>query len=100
MAIWEECVRSAEVGDAAVNMYPGPKATFWHVLGNGTVQLAQVHKLAEEHAALHMSAANLPPSGTPDLFMHYMLTNERLAIMMGRLRDAIAVPALWEAQKR
>jgi hypothetical protein len=100
MSTWEECVKSAEVGHLAVNMYPGPIATFWHVLGNGTEQLAAVHNLAEEQAELHMSAAMLPPSGTPELFLHYMLTTERMTTMIGKLRDAIAVPALWEAQKR
>ncbi len=94
MAIWEQCVRSAEVGDLAVNMFPIPNPTFWHVLGNGAVQLALVHDLAKEHAELHMSASQIPPSGTPDLFLHYTLTIDRMAMMINRLRDAIAIPAL------
>jgi hypothetical protein len=100
MAIWEECVKSATIGDLAVRMRPGPKMTFWHVLGNGSVQTALCYSMTSEHLALDIAASQMPPPSHPELLKRNMLATERTAAMICALRDAVAVPALWEAQKR
>jgi hypothetical protein len=97
MSSWDDCMRSAELGDLAVRMNPGRTMTFWHVLGNGAMQLAVVESMAADHMALHLAASEARPTNTPAVFVQYELTTQRTANMIAVLRDAIAVPALWEA---
>ncbi len=56
--------------------------------------------MTEEHLALDIAASLVPPQTGPELLLDNMLATERTAAMIVALRDAIAVPALWEAQKR